>query len=90
VNSALYPIIDNFERTLKFGRDEHSSNNLSVGGKGADGRLLIFSHQATIAFDVGTNDSRKPARHPLRRGTGSLFLIAHRERLSCYLLPAVN
>src|SRR5215203_1546677 len=29
-------------------------------------------------------------RHPLRRGTGSLFLIAYRERLSCYLLPAVN
>ena len=30
VNSAFWPIIDNFERTLKFGRDETADSKLDI------------------------------------------------------------
>jgi len=35
---------------------DHRGYYLSVGGYGADGGLLIFTHEATVTFDIGTEN----------------------------------
>ena len=63
VNSALYPIIDNFERTLKFGRDETPESKLD-------------KLEALVVDTLRTPDSKTCASSPrccrfrVRSGTG--------------------
>jgi hypothetical protein len=34
-------------------------DNLPVSGNGTDGVLVVFTHEATISFDIGTEDGGK-------------------------------
>ena len=62
VNSALYPIIDNFERALKFGRDETAESKLDKL------EALVVTHYGQPLTDVGS--SPRCCRFRVRSATG--------------------
>jgi hypothetical protein len=42
---------------------DEDRHHLPVRGQGADGRLLILSHQATVTFDIRTKNGSEFAFH---------------------------
>ena len=63
VNSAFWPIIDNFERTLKFARDETADSKLDK----LEGLIVTSIQPAAGRREVRRVDPIDPVRAALRR-----------------------
>jgi hypothetical protein len=65
-------------------RDE-GSHHLTISYKGANSRLFILAHEATVAFNIGTEDRSEFAFHnsfPRRRLSLQLSKVVKRATIS--------